>query len=205
MKPKSDIVAILLAAGASSRMRGTDKLLAHLIDKDAATRKTLLRHVAEQLSAAQIQRLIVVVRADIAKYEQILSGLAVEIIVAPHAADGMSQSLKAGIGAAGPSVGGYLIALADMPALTKDHYNKIVSAFKPTQAQQIIRPQTKDGRFGHPVCFSRDFFDALSTLDGDQGARNIIKRYPKRVQSVMMDDAIHIDLDTPEAWAEWHQ
>lgn len=189
-------------------MNGEDKLLKSVGGDNSGSKKSLLRHSAEQLSAADVARTIVVIRQNPARYRAILTGLPVEVIEVPEAFDGMSISLKAGIQRAGPlghDVHGYLIALADMPDLTAAHHNLIVAAFASKGSCKIIRPQTEDGRFGHPVCFDAALFDDFVELTGDAGARNIIENNRDLVKPVLMDDAIHIDLDTQSAWEAWRQ
>lgn len=208
MIAKPNIVAILLAAGASRRMQGEDKLLKSIGEDADGAEKSLLRHSAEQISAANVVRTIIVVRQDRARYQAMLTDLSVEVLEVSQAADGMSESLKAGIqeaGPCGPNVDGYLIALADMPALTSAHYNLIVATFASKGAYQIVRPQTQDGRFGHPVCFDARLFDEFAGLQGDRGALEIIKRNQDIVKPVLMDNAIHVDLDTRSAWEAWQQ
>ena len=57
------------------------------------------------------------------------------------------------------------------------------------------------GQRGNPVGFSRQYLPQLLALQGDQGARSILRQYP--VQQVVVDDAgILQDIDTP---ADLHQ
>ncbi len=49
---------------------------------------------------------------------------------------------------------------------------------------------------GNPVAFSALHLERLLALDGDQGARTILKSHP--VQSVVVDDSgVICDIDTP--------
>jgi molybdenum cofactor cytidylyltransferase len=53
------------------------------------------------------------------------------------------------------------------------------------------------GKRGNPVGFDRRHLPQLLALEGDQGARGILKQYP--VQEVDVDDAgILQDIDTPQ-------
>lgn len=181
----------MLAAGSSSRMRGKDKLLMMLDGEQ------LLYRTVRNISASDISRCIVVVRSDVEMYRSMLIDFDVEIICAPDAHKGMSASMKAGVEAAGKDSNGYMICLGDMPSLTLRHFNKVIEAH---QKDKIIRPKTKSGRFGHPVLFDQCYYDDLTFMKGDEGARSLIKREISNVCELEMDEAILVDLDTPEAW-----
>lgn len=196
---EKNITAILLAAGASRRMGAEDKLLRQVFGMP------LLRHTAAQICASDISHTIVVVRDNKTHYQKLLDGLELHVIEVPEAVDGMSQSLMAGVRQAGRDTAGYLIALADMPDLTVKHYNQIIAAFHKSPNSKIIRPQTADGIFGHPVVFDQCFYDALTGLQGDKGARALFQKHPELVINLTMDKAIITDLDTPQAWAEWER
>ena len=190
------IAAIVLAAGASSRMQGHDKL------KMQIDGQPLLQRSVARICQSNIGNCVVVVRDHQEFYENMLADLPCKIIVEPNAANGMSVSMNAGIAGAGPNFDGYLICLADMPDLTKEHFNQILSRH---EDGKIIRPKTPDGRFGHPVLFDRIYFDGLQTMSGDEGARALIKANKDNVVPIEMDGAIINDLDTPDAWEKWRK
>jgi molybdenum cofactor cytidylyltransferase len=51
------------------------------------------------------------------------------------------------------------------------------------------------GRRGHPVGFSAELYSELVRLQGDEGARRLLARYP--TQAVEVDDpGVLLDLDT---------
>ena len=53
------------------------------------------------------------------------------------------------------------------------------------------------GRRGHPVGFSAELYSELAALEGDEGARRLLARYP--AQAVELDDpGVLIDVDTAE-------
>ena len=67
----------------------------------------------------------------------------------------------------------------------------------------IIRPKTISDQFGHPVLFDSSYYSDLLSLDGDIGAKAVIKDHSGRVYELEMDDAVITDLDTPQAWMNW--
>lgn len=197
MKLDNGIAAIVLAAGSSSRMRGEDKLMMTIEGEP------LLCRAIKNICASDISKCFVVVRSEPEKYRALLDDLDVEIIHEPNAHEGMSVSMKAGIEAAGNAARGYMICLGDMPDLTLHHFNQVISKFLSDGLGKIIRPKTDDGRFGHPVLFDQCYYDDLKKMSGDEGARALIKREHKNVLELVMDEAILLDLDTPEAWIKW--
>jgi molybdenum cofactor cytidylyltransferase len=53
------------------------------------------------------------------------------------------------------------------------------------------------GIAGTPVLFDRRYFDELSMLSGDAGARQLLKRYPDDMITVSFPKG-NIDIDTEE-------
>lgn len=189
-------VAIVLAAGSSRRMGSEDKLFKTI------NGVPLLRHTVEQICTSNISKCLVVVRQITEKHRDALKGLDIDLVEAPDAAKGMSASMRAGVLAVGPKSKGYLICLADMPDITSMHINKIVAAHNPDSGDLIIRPKSPSGQFGHPVLFDGRFYEDMTSIDGDVGAKSVISSAKESVLDIEMDEAVCVDLDTSEAWAQ---
>lgn len=189
--------AIVLAAGASRRMRGTDKLT-----EDAGGRP-LLRRVVEQVLASAADDVVVVLGARSEQRRETLAGLSVVTIGNTDWQSGMASSICAGIGALDKRTDAAMILLGDMPDVDAGLIDRLIEAFDPDQGAEIIVPRTITGRSGNPVLFGRRHFPALLALSGDRGARDIIAENPHLVREVLADDSILTDLDTPEAWTQW--
>lgn len=56
--------------------------------------------------------------------------------------------------------------------------------------------------FGIPVVFGREYFGELTNLDGDTGAKQVIKKHLGRLIQVDASEG-WIDLDTPEAYQKY--
>jgi len=195
---RPEVAAILLAAGSSSRMRGADKLM------ETVEGAPLLRRSAQTLLSSQADEVIVVLRPDDDARRAALDGLDVKLIENPQAAEGMGASIRAGIAAAAPDAGAALMALADMPDITARDINALIAAYDAEEGREIIRAADPDGAPGNPVLFGRRFFEPLRVLEGDEGARSILAANADLVRLVRLStDASRVDLDTPEAWAEW--
>ena len=191
---------LIPAAGASSRMRGVDKLMQEV------RRKPLLRHMAETALATG-SPVSVTLPPDAASRREALRDLPVRIIDVSDADLGMSRSLVRGIGAlrdAGPE-DGVMVLPADMPGFTRAALSDLIDRFR-VDPDLILRGGGLDGQPGHPVIFPRDLWPMLSRVTGDEGGRTVIQQNKGRVRVIPLPDAMAlIDLDTPEDWAAWHR
>jgi CTP:molybdopterin cytidylyltransferase MocA len=183
---------LVLAAGASRRMQGRDKML------EEVEGEPLLRLMARRAVKSGVP-VRVVLGPDQDARRSVLDGLEVETVEA-EGSDGMAASIRAGVaGLRGP----VLILLADMPDITAGDIYLMVS-LHPQAPDAILRAATADGRPGHPVLFPADLLPDLARLSGDEGARGVLKRHGARVTLLpLKDDRAAVDLDTPEAWAAW--
>lgn len=191
-----NVVAVVLAAGRSTRMGGPNKLLADLGGK------TLVRSVAEQAIASKATRVIVVTGHQGAEVERALAGLDVGFVRNPDFAAGLAGSVKAGIAAVPADADGAVVCLGDMPLIDARLIDRLIEAFAPDRGNLIALPVC-DGRRGNPVLWSRRFFGELMTLDGDIGARHLIMKHGEAVVEVAVEGhAAFLDIDTPQALAE---
>ena len=191
-------VGVLLAAGASSRMLGDDKLLREIDGQ------SLLRRSALSMLKSDLEYVFVAIGAGSDVHRNALDDLPVEIVEVTDAAQGMSASIRSAIAAIPADTRVIVLGLADMPDITPDHYNALLAAHDPKQNNFIVRPITPTGKRGNPVLFDIRFKQNLLSITGDEGARDIVKSMPEFVCEIaMMDDAVTCDLDTPMAWDHW--
>ena len=188
-----NIVAIILAAGRSTRMGGPNKLLAELDGKK------LVRIATEQALASKASDVVVVTGHQAELVEQALAGLKVRFVRNPDFAGGLASSVKAGIAAVPPNADGAVVCLGDMPLIDANLIDRLIESFAPDRGNLIVVP-VADGRRGNPVLWSRRFFNELMTLEGDIGARHLIARHGEAVAEVpVQGDSAFLDIDTPQA------
>nr|WP_281248108.1 nucleotidyltransferase family protein [Poseidonocella sedimentorum] len=188
----------MLAAGASRRMGGEDKLL-RPVDGEP-----LLRRAAKAAAGSKASAVRVILPPAAEARRAALSGLDVALTDAPQAARGMAASLHAGLLATAPDTAAIIIALADMPEITAEHFNRVIAAFDPREAREICRATSADGVPGHPVLFGARFFESLKGLRADEGARRVLEDNREFVTLVPAPgQGAVVDLDTPAAWAAW--
>jgi molybdenum cofactor cytidylyltransferase len=182
------ITGVLLAAG-SSRRFGSNKLLAPLPDGTPLVCATLrrLRSVLESV--------IVVVHPQDDVVPALLMAESVQTVVCQNADTGMGASLAAGV-AASSAARGWLIALADMPAIQVSTLQRVVQALD--NGAVLVAP-FHAGRRGHPVGLHARFHDELLALSGDAGARSILALHAAALTRLDVDDAgVLFDVDTPD-------
>jgi molybdenum cofactor cytidylyltransferase len=190
-----NVAGLLLAAGQSRRMLGPNKLLADLGGKP------LVRRVAEELLASKANPVIVVTGHQSEAVEAALAGLPLAVVHNPDFAEGLSTSLRTGVGALPESADAVIVCLGDMPAVRAKLLDRIIEAFAPEGGDLIVVP-TLNGKRGNPVLWARRFFHDLQTLQGDVGARHLIGTYADAVAELAVSDPqIFADVDTPEALA----
>lgn len=183
---------LILAAGASARMRGGDKLL-----EQVAGQPQLARIADAALQTGAPVR--VALPPDRPERNAALAGLAVQTVIVPDAAEGMAASIRAGLAG---WAGAVMILPADMPDLTAPMLDLMLAAHRATP-DAILRGASGDVP-GHPVIFPADLLPALRSLNGDSGARSVIAAAGSRLRLVTLPGrAALTDLDTPEDWAAW--
>lgn len=191
---------LILAAGASSRMRGADKLLQPIEGTP------ILRHVA-QVALATGAPVWVTLPVGAEARKAMLSDLAVWIVEVADASLGMSRSLFRGIAAimAGDpgTDDGIMILPADMPGFTPAALTDLIARFI-VEPQRLWRGATRDGQVGHPTIFPRDLWPSLLTVTGDEGGRSVVQANRDRVMTLTLPGQMAtLDLDTPEDWAAY--
>ncbi|MBS9716209.1 NTP transferase domain-containing protein [Pseudohalocynthiibacter aestuariivivens] len=191
------VAIVMLAAGASNRMRGRDKLLENI-------QGTPLLRQSVKRAAATGSEVYVTLPCDAPERLAAVARLPVTLVFVKDASDGMAHSLSAAIKAVPKDSDGVLISLADMPELTESDFTRIIKAFSEDSDQRIHRAYTEGGKPGHPVLFPRRLFPALSNLTGDIGARQILNDPSEDIVHVTLSENHAItDLDTPEDWDNW--
>ncbi len=198
------VAVLVLAAGRSTRMGGPNKMLA---DANGAP---LVVHAVKAALESQAVEIVVVlghmadqVRAGI---ENAIPGRSrLRFVTNPDFVDGLSTSVRTGIGALSSNVDAAIVQLGDMPGVGAGLLNRLIAAFSPVEGRAICVP-TVGGKRGNPVLWARRFFPEMATLSGDSGAKHLIGEHADLVCEVeMTGEAAITDIDTPEALKAWRE
>ncbi|RYG27078.1 nucleotidyltransferase family protein [bacterium] len=180
---------VLLAAGESRRMGKPKQLLPY-------RGMTLVEHATRTALASGAAEIVVVLGAHADEIRATLAALPVIVVQNPEWQTGMGSSIAHGVAVLRPEIESAVIALADQPKITSEHLHALAAYADPVAASLY------DGELGAPCAFARSEFPRLLTLQGDQGARRILRGGEVRVQPVLFEPGL-LDLDTPEAYASF--
>ncbi len=188
LKPK--VGAILLAAGGSSRLGRPKQLLQF-------GGETLLRRAARTLTETEYFPIVVVLGAEPDSSFDEIKGLAVHAVINPSWARGMSSSIRKGLETVieiEPEISGVLITLCDQPRISAKMLNQFSDRYKERNASVVAAAY--NGVAGVPALFGKQLFDELKALDGDKGARSLIRNRPD-LSLIDLPEA-EFDIDTPD-------
>ena len=187
------IACVILAAGQSRRMGRTNKLLATIDGKP------MVRWAAEAALASAADPVLVVVGHEAEKVRAALADLPVIFVENPDYAAGISTSVRRGVAALKAGIDGVAVCLGDMPRISAGQIDRLIAAYDPVEGRALCIP-TWRGKRGNPVLIGSRFFTELQEITGDVGARPLISQYPELICEVDMgDDAVLLDIDTPQA------
>jgi molybdenum cofactor cytidylyltransferase len=191
----SSVIAVVLAAGLSSRMAPRNKMLLDIEGEPMARRSVRVS------LGSLVAQVFVVVGHDRWNVRKVLAGLPVTIVENPDYFDAQMTSVRAGVLAA-PEADGYLIVPGDMPLLTGEHLNVLLERFAELGCEKAVVPFA-DGERGNPIVIPGWSRTEMYRRGINFGCRNLLINFPEVVYPYeTSDDAFFTDIDTPEAYAE---
>lgn len=187
----SGVGAVILAAGASTRMGRPKQLLQF-------GGETMLRHAASVALKAGCRPVVVVTGADAAASRKALRGLDVREAENQQWESGISSSVRVGVLAlvtAHPQTTAVVLMLCDQPFVTREIIARLVAAHRET-GRSIVASRY-GGSYGVPALFGKVHFAELTTLKGDAGAKRVIQKHLPKVHLVPFPES-EIDIDMPD-------
>lgn len=185
-----DVGAVILAAGASTRL-GTPKQLLRFHSE------SLVRRSARAVLEAGCAPVIVVVGDLAEQIETELGGLDVLVLRNEQWARGLGTSIRRGVeamAAAERAVAAVVLVACDQPFVDAQAIGALITSWR--GSNKPIAASHYADTAGIPALFSRNCFDALLALPDDSGAKPLI--------ASRLDDAVLVpfargalDIDTP--------
>lgn len=184
-----DTAIIILAAGNSSRLGKSKQLLDY-------KGKTLLQTVIDEALKTDCSSITVVLGANA---EEILAkhqNNQIDFLINKNWENGMASGIVAGLSSLiekNTKIKNIIIAVADQVFIKMSTFNNLIE--KHHQTGKNIIASSYAGTIGTPVFFGKDYFDALLSLKGTEGAKKLLKQYPLDVETVVFEGG-EIDIDT---------
>ena len=187
MTEGSRIAAVVLAAGASTRM-GTAKQLLQIDGRP------LVQHVLDNVQRSGVGEIILVLGHSAAAIQRELKLEGAKVVLNENFLQGMGTSLKSGLAAVDSKVQAALIILADQPFVRPETLDQLIAAHERTRAQIVI--PTYRGFRGNPVLLDRSVFPEVMGLSGDIGCRAIFGEHQDGIVKLEVGDVgILLDID----------
>ena len=186
---------ILLAAGGSRRMGRPKQLL-------PIRGRPLIRHMAETALAAPVASVLVVLGAEAESLQPVLEDLPVQLAFNRDWQAGLSSSLRVGVETAlthTPTLQALIVCLADQPNLSQEHLRQMILRYHQgdcTAVASLASEMTVP-----PILFGQTWFAKLCAIEGDIGARALLRDAKEKIATVPIHSAA--DLDTPEDYARF--
>lgn len=177
---------VVLAAGLGSRFRGSGHKLAQPLGGATVLTCTLGNAIesACPIVVVATQALVPLATTLVARRDVVV------LADAEAQRGGVGRSIACGV-AERPDAPAWLVLPADMPMVRAQSILAVAAALD----EHAIAYSQYRGRRGHPVGFSAELYSELTTLDGDEGARRIVARFPAHAVDVD-DPGVLVDIDT---------
>lgn len=191
----NDCCAIILAAGGSSRLGEPKQLLIY-------RGETLLQRTINAAKQAGIECIILVLGSNKDLILSQTDAVGVDVVENENWQTGMASSLTAGIKAVKeiqPLPDAAILMVCDQPYISSSILTELISEQK-TTGKPIIACEYEN-IIGVPALFHQSFFEQLENLDGDAGAKKLIKEYNGKVAIVPFPLGI-VDIDTQDGYKQ---
>lgn len=186
---------LIPAAGSSERLGRAKQLVKY-------KGRTLLQNAVEIASSLSPLEIIVVTGAHAKAVKDSLPDASVKWVDNQQWSAGMGGSIAAGATMIEPASNGLMILLCDQWRLQADDLEILADAWHTDPGRIVV--SEADGQQMPPVIFPSSFFDQLRDLQGQQGARKLIKKHRELTLSLPVDNA-RFDLDTLAQLESWGQ
>lgn len=182
------ILGALLAAGTGARFKGGNKLLTTLDGEPVVS------HAASTLRRSRLDAVVAIVGHERERVADALPA-GIEALRNPDYERGQSASVRRAVEFTRErgDVDALLFALGDMPNVSVETVDALLDAYREHE-EGIVAPRY-DGERGNPVLFGSQYFDALASVEGDRGGRDLLDSEPVARVDVA-DPGVRQDVDT---------
>ena len=194
---RMSVGAVLLAAGAGSRLGGRPKALLELGGVPLILRQLIA------LSGAGVDEVVVVLGHHAEAVEAAIRQFPITIVRNPAPDAGQASSVLVGLQALSPRLDAVMVALADQPLINEQDVSSLISAYKRRGDKAMVVPRvaTAEGNRqpGNPVIFAAELREQWLAGAADLACRNWRETNPERIFWFDTDNRRYCtDIDTPE-------
>ncbi|TWI58153.1 molybdenum cofactor cytidylyltransferase [Halalkalibacter nanhaiisediminis] len=160
--------------------------------------ESLISQVIQQVKYSDLDNFIIVINAKVEGLLQEVQNHRVDHFVLHEESHlGMASSIKKGLAKIPDYVAGVMFLLGDQPGMTSGEINRVLAGYKEKKNVPILQA-TYLGKPGHPVLFDRTIMPLLYEIEGDIGAKNILRQYKEKMKYIEMEKEPIPDIDTIE-------
>ncbi len=186
----SNIAVVILAAGASNRMNEPKQLLKW-------GNSTLLGSTIEKAIKLNANKVVVVLGANYLLINKTIEQSKITILNNENWKNGLGNSIAFAVKhilQTKIKADAILFMLADQPFIEVDFLNAMINQFQ-VEKQSILATSYNDKKYGVPAIFDKTYFEELSLLNDDNGAKHLLIKYKASVK-ILIPKSENIDLDT---------
>lgn len=165
----------------------------------------LINHSIETVLQGDSSKTIVVLGANYEPIKAEIQQEHIQIIYNKDWENGLGSSIAFGVKYVQNNyeVDGVLITLADQPLIDTNYLNSLVNSFE-VGKNQIIASNYGNEKLGVPALFDSFYFEELTQLNNDKGAKKIIENH---LDNVLALNAKHLiaDIDMKEDYEKLYK
>jgi molybdenum cofactor cytidylyltransferase len=187
---------VILAAGKSTRMQGSNKLLANIEGVP------MIRRVVQAALSSKVDEVIVVLGWEEEKTRSTLAGLNCKMVVNEGFEEGQSSSVKVGLGELNPSSRAVMILPGDVARIDTSSINMVIDRYN--EGGCLIVVAGHETRPGHPILLDRQLFPEIARINEQTlGLKALVNKHQANVCLVETGSlGVLKDVDTANDLAE---
>jgi molybdenum cofactor cytidylyltransferase len=194
---RTTVGAVLLAAGAASRLGGRPKALLELGGVPLVLRQLIA------LSGAGVDEVVVVLGHHAQAVEAAIGQFPITLAHNHSPDDGQASSVRIGLRSLSPRLDAVIVALADQPLIDAQDIVALIGAFKKRGDAAMVVPRVQradaEPAPGNPVIFDAVLREQWLAGRADLACRKWRQQHPDRVRWFDTDNQRYrVDIDTPD-------
>ncbi len=183
------IAAVILAAGISSRAR-RNKLMVKVDGRP------LFMKAVEAAVKSKASPVFVITGYDAESLEEQLEDIDINVLRNHDYASGVKTSIRLGLKSVPSGCDGALLIPADMPNITPEYLNRMISSFKRGKEKQLL-VSACGGRKHNPVLWSSSLYSSADLVPEDSHLRQVFLEHSDYLGMVETNAETCLDVNFP--------